>query len=554
MKLAGTDYAWRWSLGICLVVAVVVYIILGACNIFLGDLNQDEGWYLYAARQVTQGNLPYRDYAFTQAPMLPLCYASADVWVERYGVLGGRIFTAALGLVGVLLASWLAARMAPAGSRALAVAVCFILLGVNVYQSYFTVVVKTYSLCAVFLLAGLLALSYTSRAHAFVPSAVAGLFLALAAGTRLSAGAALPVVGLFLIFFSHRIKSWAWLDFGLAGLLALCAWSLPFLFLARDGFMFGMFEYHSLRSAGSLMQALVYKAGFISRLVQAYFPAFALWLLLLAEFLLARRAWQALPESDRNPPYFRLCLWGVVLAISAVHVMAPFPYDDYQVFVYPVLCALLAATASRWWAGVQQRNAPEACEPITPNRWRLGFLWAITGIAVMSAFSSPVNQAWFIKGRDRIWWRMREQAPLANLQEVALGLREFCAPGEELLTQDTYLAVEAGLTVPRGLEMGPFAFYPAFSRARATALHVVNQEMLEEIIRATPAPLAALSGYSFTIRSPEVEELSASDQAHLLDVLRERYEEVDVIPDFGQGSTELRLFMRKDHLAELADE
>ena len=70
-----------------------LYVVLGAANLYFGDLNQDEGWYLYAARQVHEGELPYRDFAFTQGPMLPLVYSLAYPLVERWGVAGGRLFT-----------------------------------------------------------------------------------------------------------------------------------------------------------------------------------------------------------------------------------------------------------------------------------------------------------------------------------------------------------------------------------------------------------------------------------------------------------------------------
>ncbi|NTV53678.1 MAG: hypothetical protein HGA76_11805, partial [Candidatus Firestonebacteria bacterium] len=65
------------------------------------------------------------------------------------------------------------------------------------------------------------------------------------------------------------------------------------------------------------------------------------------------------------------------------------------------------------------------------------------------AFSSPLAQSWFVAGRDRIWWRLREESPVAQLRDTAKWVRALNTPegGTHLLTQDTYLAVEAGLTV-----------------------------------------------------------------------------------------------------------
>ena len=47
-------------------IAVVAAVILSAANLYLGDLNQDEGWYLYAAQLVASGQWPHIDFAFTQ--------------------------------------------------------------------------------------------------------------------------------------------------------------------------------------------------------------------------------------------------------------------------------------------------------------------------------------------------------------------------------------------------------------------------------------------------------------------------------------------------------
>ena len=44
-------------------------------------------------------------------------------------------------------------------------------------------------------------------------------------------------------------------------------------------------------------------------------------------------------------------------------------------------------------------------------------------------------------------------------------------------------AVEAGMTVPRGLELGPFSYFPGFTDDQAHARHVVNEALLRECSR-----------------------------------------------------------------------
>ncbi len=48
-----------------------LYLLLAALAVVQGRINHEEGWYLYAARRVLEGALPYRDFAYFPAPLLP---------------------------------------------------------------------------------------------------------------------------------------------------------------------------------------------------------------------------------------------------------------------------------------------------------------------------------------------------------------------------------------------------------------------------------------------------------------------------------------------------
>lgn len=516
------------------VLALAVYLVLAAANIFLGDLNQDEGWYLYAAGEVARGSLPYRDFAFTQAPVMPFVYAAADFMVRAWGVAGGRIFTAILGLLGTLAAAALAAKAVGGRWRKHAAVLAFALVGVNVYQSYFTAVVKTYSLCALFLTAGLLVLASGYDRRRCLTCFSSGVLLALAAGTRISAGAALPAVFLFLLFWGWKTDWRSWFMFGLGGGLALLAVFLPLYLAAPDGFTFGVLQYHTLRDPGSPAYQLVLKAGFISRWVQAYLIASVLAVVLIVVRLLPTRR----PPAAEGPVNVVMLL-AVFAAVSLVHFLAPFPYDDYQVPVYPVLGAALAAAAVNMLAGL----TPE--EGNIRRRAMSGLLWVVLLVSVLASFSSPINQQWMILGRDRIWWLTKDKPDILKLHEAGQWIRENSDPDDLLLTQDTYLAVEAGRQVPRGLELGPFSYYPDWTTSRAKKLKVLNRAGYLKIIEKAEAPLAAFSGYGLSIRCPEVEPLSREEQAVLLMAVSAQYENALLMDHFGQAHTTLQLMKRR---------
>ena len=84
-------------------------------------------------------------------------------------------------------------------------------------------------------------------------------------------------------------------------------------------------------------------------------------------------------------------------------------------------------------------------------------------------------------------------------------------------------AVEAGLDVPRGLEMGPFSKPSALNPA--------------------VTPLAAWSGYTYALHFPDL--TPAPDRAERLAALRAAYgRTLAEFPDFGQGHTTLILAER----------
>ena len=525
--------------------ALIVYLLLTACNLYLGSLNQDEGWYLYAARQIAEGQLPYQDFAYTQAPVMPFVYSFVYPIVDRLGVAGGRLITALFGFISILGAAWLSARISTPRWRWIAATTTFILVAVNVYQSYYTTVVKTYSLCSVLLIAGFIALSFTAHRRGFLASFLAGFLLTAAAGTRISAGVVLPIVFIYLVLMHRKFGAKGWLGFGIGGAIASLIIFLPFYVLAPEGFLFGMFEYHSGRSAGGFFPAMVYKAGFISRIVQAYYLSVVLLIGLFFIRWFKRSVYvESLNAATGTMDRFRGLIWCSVAAISLVHFSAPFPYDDYQAFVFPLFCAVLSAA----WIGIirivsRGKNTEKSKAP--DYAWGL---WVVTVVCVASiagAISSPINQEWMIQGRDRIWWKIKEQPDLVELRNVASWMKEYMQSGDELLTQDTYLAVETGLSVPEGLEMGAFSYYPSFSTEKARTLHVLNRELMEELLMTSTAHMAAFSGYGLSIESPGVTEIQETEQTIFWSLLLERYDMIYEVPNFGQASTLLRILRLK---------
>lgn len=509
--------------------------LLTAGNVYFGPLNQDEGWYLYSALEVSNGHWPFRDFAFTQPPVFPMVYSLFAPVLDSYGVSAGRGLTALFGTLGAVAFSIAAAGIVGVGTqkRWAFLAVLMVIL-LNSYHSYFTVIPKTYGL-AVFWL-GLFSLCFQkawtsgNRFHLIA----AGVFAALATGTRLSCVAAL-VAPVICFWIRDRVGfSRSAITFALSGGVSLILLLGPFLLWAPENTLFGLVGYHRLRESGDLGELMVLKIGFLSRLAQAYTLLFLLGA--YGAVAVVRRSSKPDEEGclDRG---LLLCFGVIGLLMTLIHFTAPFPYDDYQVPAMPFFAMTLVPFVM--WT-LPQESPGVFREP-------LGYCIALFFFCTIFVVGSPIHQDWMVSGRDRIWWIVKDRPDLEHLQAAGKWLNER-SEDSLLLTQDLYLAVDAGKDVPDGLEMGPFSYYPEWSNERAAAHHVVNTEMLERIIRTTPAEWAAFSGYGLSIASPQIEPTPPDHERRLRAALESRFEPVKTFSAFGQGYTDLVIYRRRlDH-------
>ena len=513
LKIPGLPWLLAGGVALC-----VAYF-----SIWYGGLNQDEGWYLYAAQMVRAGKMPYRDFFFTQGPALPFVYSAlAGLWSPDAllsGLLGGRVVTFLLGLFSTACAVGLVRRLVPEDRRGRASLIVFALLACNIYHVYFTTIPKTYALGALFVMAGFLLLACHSPFAAFA----GGLSLAFATGTRISLILILPVVGVTLLV-RFRAFRWRFLWFGLGGALGLfLTYGLFALDPVSRASLLAAQSYHAARGGFDPFFAL----GSISRLCRGYA---ALGMILFGVLMTRRPA----PTEPRLPIEQSTILWMLGLSFAAVFLLqisAPFPYDDYQVPIMGMLTVLI----SSWY-----------CR-------RGGAAWFAVLAAGLVSFTAPQLQEWTTYVPDRFWSQKKEMTELAKLRQVGGVINALDPDGTDILTQDLYLAVETGRTVPPGLEMGPFSYFPEMSTEDARAVHVLNRELMENLLESAPCRVAACSDYAFAISAPRCSETPREEQMGLFRRLKRHYEwGYPPVRNFGQNSTTLLLLKRKGEALEVA--
>ena len=479
---------------------------LAAAAVWFGSLNQDEGWYLYAANLVADGKTLYRDFQYTQGPMLPLVY-SAFTWVwNAAGVLGARVFTLLPGLASIVFFAASAAKLVKSSVSAVAALVVVFLLGCNLYHLYYLAIPKTYALASLFVSLGFWLFTLAAvrgpqirRREAFYLF-LSGLSVAFAAGTRISLGALLCVVGCTLLFRREWKRLIAFSVGGFAGLALVYG---PFLL--DPGSLAGLVaaqKYHAARGGFDA----VFTIGSLSRLVRWYLPIFIVLGLGVGNPPLRR-------SVDSPPPTIFLLSF---LAVFLVQMLAPFPYEDYQVPVMGLLAVFAAVVFVRSTDSSRRSSVPALL---------------VFGLAYATAFGSPLLQDWMINGQDRFWALKKAKPELAQLREVAGTIEALDPGGRTLLTQDLYLAIETGRRVPDGLEMGPFS--------------MLDDARWWKLLGECECPVAALSGYTFAIDPPRCDERPLEKQMEYWNLLRDRYEFVIREDDFGQNATPLLILKKK---------
>jgi hypothetical protein len=487
--------------------AILITVFAGAW-VIVGSPNADEGWYLTASRLVFQGRLPYRDFAFTQMPLLPYVYGVSQL-LPMSPLYMGRLTSLALFVAATLIAFGVVRRKAGAGSAWL-----FLIAALaNAWVAYYCVLVKTYALVSLLFVAcwAILSADRVSTRRLAVVSA-----LALAAvGVRLSAaGFALPVVVAALwAAKSRHARLWV-LGVTLASAAAIGA----FILQAPDVAHWHVVSHHmnQWRDPNSLHR--------IDKVFTRRVPHFILWFwpdLLVTAFVLdqRRRARKRLATAGSSKLGFSpefACALGLC-GFTAAHFATGNLHMEYfaPVTVAGIPMLVIAAHRAGLW--------------IT---WGRRWVLATAMFAAVGLFQFTVH------GRNNIDFSGGKW-PVSEIRDLAHLIAPRLAPGDSVVALEAlWVPVEMQHPVVAGLEMGPFSVYEMGS-AEARSLRVVNGSIVAEYLdRATPGAVI-LTEWDWE----EFTRLGVAASIHA--ALALHYDSVAHWKDFGQRPGLVDAFVRK---------
>ena len=161
------------SLSFISITLAFIWFLLNLYLFFYGQPNADEGWYLFASKLVYKGYIPYRDFAYTQMPLLPYIYGIPQLLYPSY--ITGRLTSFFFSVISYIV-SWLIAKQISGKSGTIAVQIMLLLYPTVIF---FGVIVKTYALVSTFMLLTLFFIiqekrncSYFALVSAMVPGFV----------------------------------------------------------------------------------------------------------------------------------------------------------------------------------------------------------------------------------------------------------------------------------------------------------------------------------------------------------------------------------------------
>jgi hypothetical protein len=460
-----------------LAVGLAAGLYLGLAGYFVqhGMLNFDEGFYAYVARDVMRGRVPYRDFAYTQTPVLPYLEGAA-MSLTGYGVREQRWINAACGALALILGLLVWRRhgvhWAHCAVLTLGWCLCVPLL-------YYDTIGKTYAWAQLWLVVA--AATFFVPAKPLIKLALFSLAGVLAVGCRLTVLPAVLGLWVGLAVLERSRLSWTRLIAG-PGLAALLILG-PFFVADPMNASFWELSYHFSYHSQSALPPNHFRALWQS-------IAMAPGVAVLAAVSLAR-AWRSPWEPGG---------WILLAGVAGWILSAGLPevYTDYA-----IPCLPLAIVGS----GCLFQPALHPSRAMTG-----GFPLVLLGLAVGGLFTP--HRGIFLDGY------------LDAVDHTGAYVRSHTRPEDLVLTPMPEIALAAHRDVPAGLELGKFGVTVEMDEPTALRRHILTIGRLRQLIGSEQAPVVVLCRFrngNFAWSVPSLRHFSRAAQRQLFEPLLQHY-------------------------------
>lgn len=482
------------------VLALILYFALGIFFIIFGQINADEGWYLYASHLVYEGQKPYQDFAYTQTPFLPYFYGMMqNLWPS--GIYLGRITTFFLSTMAMFLSLNVAWRYA--GKKA---SILTLLLWVTFPLGiYYQSITKTYAL--VTLLFMLVFFTLSSEIDRNWKSFFVTIFVLLATLTRLSAlFFAIPILLYAFMVANNKFRIMI-VTFCILSILWMAFLSFPNL----EATKWNLVGHHTGQWGNlSLYEKLIETLN--TRLPVLLITFFTYLLFLITLLIIGYK--QIIACIRENKP---ILIFLIALALFTLpHFVSGGFHFEY--FVTVLLCIFpVSAIFSVEIYEQNQRFSRVLLTTILLSTFVLGFFRGGFLFVDMETWRRPVDQ-------------------VITVAEV---VAENSDPDDQIYAMEAlWIAVEADRYTVPNMSMAQFSFFNG-DTAAAKSLNLINGQMTLEFIMNKVPKLVILTELDWQILEKTAEFES------IVFALDEKYELLWEEDNFGQLGERVQVYLRK---------
>jgi hypothetical protein len=494
---------------------VALFAVAGAVFVVRGRLNADEGWYLDASRLVFHGQIPFRDFGFTQMPLSPYVYGLPQLLGPS--IVLGRLTSLLFAVAAVGLAVRVTWR-AVGRYAALAVAVLCLAFPTGIYN---LTLVKTYALSAFLLVAVLAALTSPAPPKRALPWAVAA---AVALTLTRTTGIVLTILVVAWAFVHAPEARRRVLGVAAAGVAIGGAFVLTDPASAR----YGLVTFHGLlwhgADIGTRLDVIV-----TDRIPDwlgeypGYFVAIALAMLAIATL-------PAVRESLRRQPAPVIVLLGIAGGLVSQLLAGQWAPVEYFTPNVPALLASLAMILGPAWA-----TLPAA-------RRRLGGVMAAVGVAALALSTTfhPSAREYYASPDD--------PDAVAAAEDLGDFVRGHVSPGDPVLALWAQpVQLESGRGNVDGVSVGLFS-YEDVSTTRARDVHFVNKRLLADLLEdSVPAAVVLTDVDRAFLNLRGTLSVRRSDPTRILAALERNYRPVHRSEGLGvNGTSPFDVYMRRE--------
>lgn len=451
-------------------------------------IDGDEGYYLYAARLVLEGELLYRDFFYTQMPLMPYLHAVV-FWITEPGWFAGRLVSALCSAaLGVLIFLHLSRQCRHRS---------WPVLGVVLYAGSCLVisnfpVAKTHAISALTVFSAWQLLDSRSQMISFpLRCLLAGLILGLGIDARLMMAGVFPALlwgAIRPVPLSNTLNLRTGILFCI-GMAAAFIFVIPFLIADPANFIFGNYSYHAMRSTMSFSESLAQKSRMGMELIgfgglnNGALGFQNIILLLLTAMGIAMRM-----HVGQRPTVAH----GVMLFILITAFIPTPAYTQYLAALIPFLVVCAVKTLAELSALISSGESSRLMHP---------FKWSLLGILMIFLLASGQElRRDLITGQavppinvpdNAVNWRIE------TMEQIARLLDEKVPEGEAVLTWWPGYCLGSRVRVLEGLE-NHFGqeIAPMLDPAGRERHHVLGVEEMERIIRSRQVRMILLGNWT----------------------------------------------------------